>query len=234
MLFIIDFDGTVAPTDTVDALLDRFAASEWRRVEAEWVAGRISSRDCMAAQIALVTGDRVSLEEFFHSVAIDPSFPAFARYVSSSAEMAIVSDGLDYPIEHALKGIDTPPIPVYANKLGLRPAGLDISFPFSDASCVVNNGVCKCAVARSIDAGRKLAIVLIGDGRSDYCLARSADYVFAKGSLQRLCEEEHINHSPFATFQDVLTVIQGWEPQRQSTSHLRRRHVIRRGSSRQG
>ena len=33
MLFIVDFDGTIAPTDTVDALLEKFAAPEWRRIE---------------------------------------------------------------------------------------------------------------------------------------------------------------------------------------------------------
>ena len=33
MLFIIDFDGTVAPADTVDDLLERFADPEWKRIE---------------------------------------------------------------------------------------------------------------------------------------------------------------------------------------------------------
>src|ERR1700736_298868 len=98
MLFIIDFDGTVAPTDTVDALLERFANPEWRRIEAEWVAGRINSRQCMAAQLALVDGDRATLQDFLHSVAIDPSFSAFVRYAFPFADLAIVSDGLDYPI----------------------------------------------------------------------------------------------------------------------------------------
>jgi len=49
MLFLVDFDGTVAPTDTVDALLERFADPEWRRLEERWVRGEISSRQCMAA-----------------------------------------------------------------------------------------------------------------------------------------------------------------------------------------
>jgi 2,3-diketo-5-methylthio-1-phosphopentane phosphatase len=210
MLFIIDFDGTVAPADTVDALLEQFADPEWRRIEQEWVAGRINSRECMAAQLALVAAERPVLEDFLRSVAIDPAFAAFVRHATTFADLAIVSDGLDYPIRHALQGLRTPPLPVFANRLGFRPGGLELSFPYTDAACSVKSGLCKCAVTRAVDAGRGLTTVLIGDGRSDQCIARRADYVFAKGSLIRFCETEQIPHIPFASFSDVLAIVKGW------------------------
>jgi len=209
LLFVIDFDGTIAPTDTVDALLERFAEPEWRQIEEEWVRGGINSRQCMASQIALVRGERAELEEFLHSVDIDPSFEPFVRHVRQFAELAVVSDGLDDPIRHALCRLGVP-FRIYANRMGFRPGGLSLSFPYSDAACAVGSGVCKCAVARSINAGRGLPTVLIGDGRSDYCLARSADFVFAKGSLRRMCEAENIIHTPFETFGDVLTIVRRW------------------------
>jgi 2-hydroxy-3-keto-5-methylthiopentenyl-1-phosphate phosphatase len=207
MLFIIDFDGTVAPVDTVDALLERFANPEWRRIEEEWVAGRINSQQCMAAQLALVDADRFTLEDFLRSVAIDPEFGDFVSYVRPLGDLAVVSDGLDEPIRHALRHFN---IPIYANQLRFRGRSLGIGFPYGDAACAVNSGVCKCAVARSVDAGRGLSTILIGDGLSDQCIARSADYVFAKGSLRSFCERESIVHTPFETFGDVLTVIRGW------------------------
>jgi 2-hydroxy-3-keto-5-methylthiopentenyl-1-phosphate phosphatase len=211
MLFIIDFDGTVAPEDTVDVLLEQFADPEWLRIEEEWVAGRINSRECMAAQLALVAADRPVLERFLRSVAIDPAFPAFVRYATSFADLAIVSDGLDYPIRHALKGLCNPPLPIFANRLGFRPGGLELSFPYADAACSVKSGLCKCAVTRAVDAGRGLTTVLIGDGRSDQCIAREADYVLAKGSLIRFCETEQIPYTPFESFSDVLTIVRGWD-----------------------
>jgi len=209
ILFIIDFDGTIAPIDTVDALLERFADPEWREIEERWVRGEINSEQCMAAQIALVRGERPELEEFLHSVQIDPSFAGFVRYVTPFAELAVVSDGLDDPIHHALRQLDVP-IRICANRLDFRPGGLRISFPHGDSACAVLSGVCKCAIARSIDAGRGLTTVLIGDGRSDLCLARRADFVFAKGSLRRFCEDEHILHVPFEVLGDVLTIVRGW------------------------
>ena len=211
MLFIVDFDGTIAPTDTVDALLERFADPEWRRVEEQWITGRLNSQECMKAQLALVRADRASLENFLQSVVIDASFPDFVQYASTFADVAVVSDGLDYTIRHALQKLPIPPIPLYANRLEFRKHGLDISFPYTDAGCAHRSGVCKCAAARALDAGRGLSTVLIGDGRSDRCIARSADYVFAKGSLRRYCEDEGITHTPFDSFDDVLAVIRKWD-----------------------
>ncbi len=212
MLFVIDFDGTVAPADTVDALLERFADPEWQRIEERWVRGEIDSRQCMAEQIALVEGDDDALEDFLRSVEIDPTFPPFVRHAATFADLVIISDGLDYPIAHALRRAGLS-IPIYANRLAFRRGGLGIAFPHSDSSCAVGSGVCKCAVARRVDAGRGLPTVLIGDGRSDLCFARSADFVFAKGTLRRLCEAENINHAPFATFGEVLAVIRRWQAQ---------------------
>lgn len=211
MLFIVDFDGTIAPADTVDALLERHADPAWRRVEAQWVSGRINSRECMKAQLALVRTDRPTVEAFLQSVGLDPFFPGFVRHASTFADVAVVSDGLDYTIRHALQRLSIPPIPVYANRLEFRPRGLDISFPHTDAGCLQRSGVCKCAAARALDDGRGLSTVLIGDGRSDRCLARSADHVFAKDSLRGFCQDEGITHTPFDSFDDVLAVIRKWD-----------------------
>jgi len=210
MLFVIDFDGTVAPVDTVDALLEEFGHPRWRVVEQQWVEGRISSRECMAQQMALVDGDPEALEGFLHSVAIDPSFEAFLRHVRSFAEVAVVSDGIDYPIRHALRELQ-PPVPVYSNRVALCGRGLSITFPHFEPACAVQSGVCKCAVAAGINPGRKSPVILIGDGRSDHCLARSADFVFAKASLRRFCEAQNIAYAPFDTFDDVLSAVQGWD-----------------------
>jgi 2-hydroxy-3-keto-5-methylthiopentenyl-1-phosphate phosphatase len=209
MLFIIDFDGTVAPTDTVDALLETFADPDWLRIEKEWVDGRINSRQCMAAQLALIAAEELTLRTFLENVMIDPAFAEFVRHVSPFADLAVVSDGLDYPIVRSLRKAGFS-IPVYANQTEFRPGGIGISFPYSSASCTVNSGVCKCGVAKTIDARRGLTTVLIGDGRSDQCVAHQADFVFAKGSLATYCRDGGIPYTPFQTFADVLAAIKAW------------------------
>jgi 2,3-diketo-5-methylthio-1-phosphopentane phosphatase len=210
MLFAIDFDGTLAREDTVDALLERFASPDWRTIEDDWLAGRVSTVDCMKAQMALVKADRASLDEFFRAIELDPAFLPFYDHVSAFASVAIISDGLDHAIRVALREARLPAMPVFANKLVFQPGGVAIEYPHLDPLCS-SNGVCKCAAARSLAAdGGDGLVVLIGDGKSDACLAGRADFVFAKGRLLDHCLAEGIVHTPFETFADVLATVRAW------------------------
>src|ERR1700741_1989565 len=83
-----------------------------------------------------------------------------------------------------------------------RDNGLSIEFPYGEAACSGGGS--------EVSGGRGLETILIGDGRSDRCLARSADFVFATGALRKFCEVESIVHSPFESFGDVLSVVRRW------------------------
>jgi len=210
LLFIIDFDGTLSVRDTVDALLGKFATPEWETIEQKWLAGEISAVECMQQQIRLVKTDHVALESFFRGIQLDASFLPFHEHVSQFAKIAIVSDGLDHAINVAMRHAAFPELPVYANHLHFVPDGIDISFPLLNAACIAGNGVCKCAVARNLAQDAGGPVVLIGDGKSDACLAKHADVVFAKASLIRYCEEQNIAYHPFESFADVLAKVKKW------------------------
>jgi len=210
MLFVIDFDGTLARKDTVDTLLEKFAPATWKDVEQDWLDERITAVECMGRQIRMVRADRETLEDFFLSIELDASFLPFYQHVHRYAAVAIVSDGLDYPIQVATRKAGLPNIPVFANRLHFVAEGIDISFPHLDAHCTAGNGVCKCAVARDLAQPLGGIMVLVGDGKSDTCLAHQADVVFAKKSLLTYCQEHDVPHIPFDSFDDVLAVVGKW------------------------
>ncbi|MES2238180.1 MAG: MtnX-like HAD-IB family phosphatase [Pseudomonadota bacterium] len=209
MLFIVDFDGTLSLRDTVDAMLERFADPEWKTVEQEWIDGRITAVQCMQKQLHMVKADHVSLEKFFREIRLDAGFLPFYKHVSQFSKVAIVSDGLGHAIRAAMKNAAFPELPVYANKLHFVSGGIDISWPHMNPMCSAGNGVCKCAVANDLSAGKQ-RVILIGDGKSDVCLAKTADVVFAKGSLMTFCKENAVPHLEFNTFADVLSEIRTW------------------------
>ena len=210
MLFIIDFDGTLSVRDTVDTLLARFAPPEWEAIEAQWLAGDISAVECMQRQIGLVKADHVTLESFFRGIQLDASFLPFHQYASQFAKLAIVSDGLDHAINISTRHAAFPQLPVYANHLSFVPNGISLSFPYLSKECTAGNGVCKCAVARDLVQECGGPVVLIGDGKSDACLAHKADVVFAKGSLVNYCVQQGIDYLPFQSFADVLAKVRKW------------------------
>jgi len=199
---LLDFDGTISQVDTTDLLLERFAAPAWRDIEDEWKAGRIGSRECMLRQIDLVRATPAEMDAFIGTVEIDPGFPAFVdRFRGLGHTLMVLSDGLDRTIRTVLDKADIN-IPYFANHL--QWLGADrwrLTFPHAKGTCATLAGNCKCSYA---EGERRELNILVGDGRSDFCLASRADAVLAKGKLAVHCAENNHPFTPINSFADVL------------------------------
>ncbi len=207
----IDFDGTISATDTTDLILERFALPEWHAVEAAWERGEMGSRECMARQVALLRATPAAMAEMVQEIAVDPGFMGFVELCRQwNLPFTILSDGLDVVARGVLQrlGVDAP---VLSNRM--EPVGEDqwrLTFPYSSAGCATAAGNCKCAC---MEAGQRRTgglTILIGDGRSDFCGAGSADQVFAKGKLAAHCRDHAISHQPFTGFTDLTALFHDW------------------------
>lgn len=202
----IDFDGTVTDKDITDAVIQRFAKPGWEEAEARWEKGLIGSRECLAEQMALIHEPLENILEYVDSFGIDPSFPDFLNFLKRRRiPYAVVSDGFRMFSERILvnAGID---VPVYANGLNRQDGRLKTFYPHAKTDCP--SGTCKCKVTG--DAGNGSPIILVGDGRSDFCLAKEATLVFSKGKLTNYCKENGIAHRPFKNFYDVQNCLKGF------------------------
>lgn len=204
---ICDFDGTISDFDVTDALLDKFALPQWRLIEERWKAGKISARECMAQQVRLLRMTEDELTSFLATVKLDPDFQHFVMDCRLQAiPLQIVSDGLDVVIRRILSYHGLENIPIITNKLlvsGLQ--SYELGFPYAHPACSGGNGTCKCAIATR----SKRRVLLIGDGASDFCLTRKADFVFAKNDLRRYCTQHNISHLGFSGFSEVRTLLRG-------------------------
>jgi 2-hydroxy-3-keto-5-methylthiopentenyl-1-phosphate phosphatase len=197
---VCDFDGTITRTDVIDTILERFADPSWEAIEDEWLSGKIGSRECLSLQLALVKATPAELLALFDTVKIDPAFPAFVDHVlSRGATMDVVSDGLEQGIARILSRNESPLLPIIAN--GLRQVDQDswrIVFPYASDACRAASGNCKC---KSTPQGKR--VLVIGDGKSDMCVAETADFVFAKNSLADHCERKGIPYVRFDSFSEL-------------------------------
>lgn len=205
---LLDFDGTISETDTTDLLLERFADPAWHEIEEEWKAGRIGSRECMVRQIDLVRATPSEMDAFIRTVRIDPGFRGFVqRFRALGHNLVVVSDGLDRTIRTVLDRADID-LPYFANHLQWR--GDDrwrLTFPHAKSTCAMLAGHCKCS---RVEEGPRLLTIMVGDGRSDFCVAGRADLVLAKGALLMHCRANDLPHYAFDTFEEATVLLARW------------------------
>lgn len=201
---LLDFDGTVTVKDTVDAILERFAAPAWRKVEDEWKAGKIGSRECLAKQTALIDAAPEEIDSLIDEIEIDPGFGEFMQACRRlGAGVTIVSDGYRRSIERVLAESGYI-IPAHAGLLEYRGGRRwQLASPASSLQCTSDSNICKCRVASE----SKIPVILIGDGRSDFCVAREVNFVLAKGSLARHCAKNEIEYRPFGDLADAAKLL---------------------------
>jgi 2,3-diketo-5-methylthio-1-phosphopentane phosphatase len=205
----VDFDGTIAPADPTDTVFDRFCHPSWREIEREWQQGLRSARDCMARQVDLLRATPEAIDQLVRTLTIDPHFLRFVDVCRRwRLRIVVVSDGMDRVVRGVLRGAGLD-LPYFANRLQwLGGDRWTLSFPFARNDCAAALGNCKCGHRRNGRAGA-LEIV-VGDGRSDFCIAASAQLVLAKGQLAAHCLSERIAHWPIENFSNATTVLADW------------------------
>jgi len=215
----IDFDGTIAPVDTTDLLLERYADPAWTSVEEDWKAGRIGSRECLVRQIDLVRALPEAVDALLAEIEIDPWFEGFVRLCRRHGfATTVVSDGLDRSVETVLRraGLD---LPYFANHLEwLGGDRWRLGFPHGREDCKALSGNCKCAFAH---AAGPVARILVGDGRSDFCIAHRVDLVLAKGKLAQYCRDNGLAYQEFTTFAEASALLDSWFRARQDGANNR-------------
>jgi len=204
----VDFDGTIALSDTTDLLLEQFADASWQEIESDWKAGKIGSRECLVRQIDLVRATPDQFDALVAKIEIDPGFPEFVALCQEQGyDVTVVSDGLDRAVGAVLAraGLD---LPYFANRL--ESCGEDrwrLSFPHARSDCRSLSGNCKCQFA---EAATGMARIVVGDGRSDFCVAGRADLVLAKGALARHCQSSELPHFAFESFAEATALLSRW------------------------
>ena len=204
-LVLVDFDGTITQNDVGALLFDTFSKKESQKIVSFWLKGEISSRECLARECELIKITKSELKKFALSQKIDGKFPDFVDLCKrEKLKLVILSDGLDFYIKLILKKFGLEKLPFYSNILRFEGRKLKPEFPYFDQGCG-NCGNCKRYHLKNLKE-RKQKVVYIGDGLSDKCAVREADFVFAKNDLHTFCVKENIKHFPFRNFGDVIRI----------------------------
>jgi 2-hydroxy-3-keto-5-methylthiopentenyl-1-phosphate phosphatase len=208
-MVFLDFDGTITRRDATDAILEVYADARWLGIEEEWKTGRISSRECLTAQMALVRATQAEMDSLLDGIEIDPGFvPLLDTCSAHGVPVHIVSDGFDYCIERILL---RPSLNLASHLQGvqvvsshLEPIGdrWRVDFRSFEPACRHGCATCKPAAMDLLNTtgGRT---IFVGDGLSDKYAAERADLVFAKDGLAAWCDRQAI---PYASYNSLSTI----------------------------
>lgn len=204
-LILCDFDGTISIRDMGYDLLNRFSSGDWEAIDRDFCEGKIGSKEAYSRIAKILKGNEKDLLGFIQKHSnIDPHFTSFYQYCRErDIDVKIVSDGLDFYIKTVLEIHHLSEIPFYSNHTHFHKGdGMEVSFPYFNEEC----GLCGTCKKRFVQIHRKAydSILFIGNGISDRCAAREADFVFAKDSLYTYCIDQDITCHFFANFHEIL------------------------------
>ena len=192
---VLDFDGTVTATDTLDEAAKTFGdAAVYQEVEDGLDGGRLPLREVIVREFAPV---QAPLEDVVAWV-LDHAIvrPGFADFVARAEEdgwdVHIVSSGFHELIEPLLEreGVD---VPLHANRIDPSPDGWRVLWRYPD-DCDECGESCKRTL---LPDGH---VVYVGDGYSDRCAALASDRVFARAGLARYLADRGKAFEPFSDF----------------------------------
>jgi 2,3-diketo-5-methylthio-1-phosphopentane phosphatase len=218
----VDFDGTITKQDVGEHMFLTFGdPDEAHRIIARWFNNEISGMETWKLLCNDVRDfSHEQFDEFLSTIEIEKSFLEFIKFCEENKiDIYVLSDGLDFYIDKLMARENLNHLTIYSNHLSFDDEGkLVPEFPYTDEECSLCAN-CKRNHLLNHSADDDITFY-IGDGFSDTCPAQYVDFIFAKKSLLKYCEENRVSYYPFNDFDDVIPIMD----QLLSKKRLKKRH----------
>ena len=232
-----DFDGTVCLQDVGEQFFLTFAGEQAKGSIQRLLGNEMTMQEWLTELCeAIPSMNKKKFLGFADRFTVDSHFIEFVRFCHEhEIPLTILSDGLDVYVARVLLQAGLEHIPFFANHAEFQDEHgrekLAVSFPHTDAECSLC-GTCKRNQMLNASADDDI-IVYVGDGYSDRCPVRYADFVFAKRQLITHCQMQNITYFEFNHFGDVQVkmeeIIRRKRLRHRQEAALARRDVYRQG-----
>ncbi len=202
MIIQCDFDGTIIKNNLSVLIREKYACSDWQKIDSDYLHGHITVEQSNKLQFALIKEPKEKLQSFVRQhIELRPGFVEFIRYCQENAiSFAIVSSGLDFYIEPVLAEIGMTDLELHCGQTSFSRGGIDVAY-YDPVENIISEGFKKKYLTWLKERGTD--IIYLGDGLSDLEAARQADHVFATGQLLDLLDTYSIERGAFSDFYDL-------------------------------
>lgn len=200
-----DFDGTITATESLEAVFVRFLPGQWEPVKEKLVAGDTTLREAVPLLIESIPSHKYQeVLDFVSKIPIRAGFVDFLDFLDENAiPLVIISGGIRKMVEIKLSGLLDRIYDVIAVDVDSSGRYLQVHSQFAGGDELVD----KSAAMAGYGADTK---IVIGDGITDFNMARHADLVFARDSLSNYLEQNGIGHMRWDDFTEVKNRLQQW------------------------
>jgi 2-hydroxy-3-keto-5-methylthiopentenyl-1-phosphate phosphatase len=205
-VLLCDFDGTITVQDSLDTVFDHFAPPTWRALGAA-VRAKGGTRASIPVEVAMCRATRSDFERVVREkIALRPGFRELLGLCRERGwEFAIASEGFALHIRTVLEREGLGGLRFYSNDLIFDDGSIAVRQPFVNPDCG-RCGNCKRNHVKGYQE-QGYRVVYIGDGITDFCPAREANFLLAKGALAEYCQKEGVGYLPFEDFYDVVRLL---------------------------
>lgn len=212
-LVVADFDGTITTRDTNGQIERHFGNEANDAIRDKFFAGKIGIRQALPMHFEHIKITEKEYLDFLVSrIKLTPGAAGFQKKLAEAGvPFIILSGGNRKAVEHILRENNLTIPTVLANEYVFNGRDIEIKFYHDDIVCTEEYGPCGNCKARHIRCFRKQYdhIIFIGDGPTDRCAAKLADYVFARDKLAAFCAKEGIAHTVYENFNDISRYLFG-------------------------
>jgi 2-hydroxy-3-keto-5-methylthiopentenyl-1-phosphate phosphatase len=209
ILIQCDFDGTVTVDDISFMLLDAFATGDWRTLDDEYTAGKITVGEFNDRAFAMLRADKQEMLDYLKGkVVIRAGFKDFTELCKQKGiRLVIVSNGWDFYVKQILGDIGINDVEYHSAETYFEGGKLQVRYIGPEGQ-VVDTEFKEKYVSEFSSEGYH--VVYVGNGTSDLSPARGARQVFATDSLLENCRKAGINYVPFTSFDEISEIVSKW------------------------
>ncbi len=200
-----DFDGTITAQESLEAVFKHFLPGQWEPAKQRILSKETTLREAVPALIESIPSEKCTeIVDFVSGIPLRPGLAELIDFLDDNKiPLVIVSGGIRKMVEIKLSGLLERVYDVIAVDVDSSGPYLSVNSRFAGGDELVD----KAAVIDRYDADKK---IVIGDGLTDFNMARHADLVFARDALATYLENNAIAYTAWHDFFDVINGIDRW------------------------
>jgi len=207
MIIQCDFDGTITRNNLSVLLREKYACSDWQKIDDDYLHGKLTVEQSNQMQFVLINEPKEKLQEFVHQhIKVRPGFVQFVGYCRKNGiHLVIVSSGLDFYIKTVLNYLALSDLELHCGQTYFGKNGITITYRDPRGEIITEGFKRKYLTSLK---KRDRSVIYIGDGLSDLEAARLADHILATGQLPELLRAESVPYHSFSDFHDIMRQLQ--------------------------